>query len=116
MMVLGTPTLVLYSLIPNVVMLAIAAFTLALCGQSVKVTNDALVQTKIHDEFRGRVFAFYDVAVNASIVSGAMVAALVLPTSGDSALLPILILVAYATASAFLLRNSKFSARSLPTT
>lgn len=116
MMVLGTPTLVLYSLIPNVVMLALAAFTLALCGQSVKVTNDALVQTKIHDEFRGRVFAFYDVAVNASIVSGAMVAALVLPTSGDSALLPILILVAYATASAFLLRNSKFSARSLPTT
>jgi MFS family permease len=115
MMVIGTPTLFIYTLFPNVVMLALTAFTLALCGQSVKVTNDALVQTKIHDEYRGRVFAFYDVAVNASIVSGAIVAAFVLPLSGDSVKLPLIIATTYGFASFYILRNTKFSARSLPT-
>ena len=115
MMVIGTPTLLLYILFPNILILALTAFTLALCGQSVKVTNDALVQTKIHDEYRGRIFAFYDVAVNGSIVSGAIIAALLLPLSGDSVILPLLIATAYAVAAFYLLRNVKFSARSLPT-
>ena len=33
------------------------------------------MQSKIQDEYRGRVFAFYDVAVNAGIMSGALMAA-----------------------------------------
>lgn len=52
----------------NPVLLAATAFFTALCGQSLKVTNDALVQSKIDDYFRGRVFAVYDVVVNAAIV------------------------------------------------
>jgi MFS family permease len=50
-------------------LLAVTAFLTALCGQSVKVTNDALVQSKIDDYFRGRVFAVYDVVVNGAIVT-----------------------------------------------
>lgn len=113
-MVVGTPSLLLYILIPNTYTIAIAAFVLAMCGQAVKVTNDALVQSKIHDEFRGRVFSFYDMAVNAAIVSGAFIAAFVLPKSGQSTLLPIIIVATYGLTSAFLLRGVNF--RSLSTT
>jgi len=115
-MVVGTPSLLLYIAFPNVYTIGFAAFLLAACGQAVKVTNDALVQTKIHDEFRGRVFAFYDMAVNAAIVIGAGVAAIVLPISGESLLLPLLIFAAYLFTSIFLLRNASFSFHSRPTT
>jgi len=73
-------------------------------GQSVKVTCDALVQESIADEFRGRVFSVYDVLVNAAIVGGAGLAALIVPTSGRSVLLPLLVVFAYLT-MAFLLRG-----------
>jgi len=114
-MVIGTPTLILYILHPGTITLAIAAFFIAASGQAVKVTNDALVQTKIHDEYRGRTFAFYDMTVNAAIVSGAFVAAFILPKSGLSTTLPVLIIGAYVLTSTVLLRPANFSNRSLPT-
>lgn len=77
------------------IMLAVAAFSVAGFGQSVKVTCDALVQESIADEFRGRVFSVYDVLVNAAIVSGAGLAALIVPISGRSVLLPLLVVFAY---------------------
>jgi MFS family permease len=86
------------------ILLAIAAFSVAGFGQSVKVTCDALVQESIADEFRGRVFSVYDVLVNAAIVGGAGLAALIVPTSGRSVLLPLLVVFAYLT-MAFLLRG-----------
>ena len=89
-------------------LLAVTAFLTALCGQSVKVTNDALVQSKIDDVFRGRVFAVYDVLVNGAIVTGALIAAWVLPSSGDSWILPLLISVAWAMVGLVLLRPKKF--------
>jgi MFS family permease len=85
-------------------LLIITAFITALFGQGVKVTNDALVQSKISDEFRGRVFAVYDVVVNASIVSCSLIAAILLPNSGDSWLVPLLVAVTYVLA-AFLLKG-----------
>jgi MFS family permease len=92
--------------------LALTAFFTALCGQSIKVTNDALVQSKIDDIFRGRVFAVYDVVVNLSIVSGALLAALLLPTNGDSWLLPTVVGLGYFLTAITLLRPSKFFIRS----
>lgn len=89
-------------------LLAVTAFLTALCGQSVKVTNDALVQSKIDDVFRGRVFAVYDVLVNGAIVTGALIAAWVLPSSGDSWILPLLISIAWAMVGLVLLRPKKF--------
>ncbi len=90
------------------VLLAATAFSTALCGQSLKVTNDALVQSKIDDYFRGRVFAVYDVVVNFAIVSGALFAAWLLPLSGDSWLLPLIISIAWLLVANITLRPAKF--------
>jgi len=93
------------------VLLAATAFFTALCGQSLKVTNDALVQSKIDDFYRGRVFAVYDVVVNFAIVTGALFAAWILPLSGDSWLLPLLIAITWFVVANVTLRPSKFFLR-----
>jgi low affinity Fe/Cu permease len=92
------------------VALAITAFFTAFFGQNVKVTNDALVQSKIDDYFRGRVFAVYDVVVNFAIVSGGLIAALLLPTTGVTAKVPLLVAFAYLLVALVVLRPSKFKA------
>ena len=92
-------------------LLFVTAFFTSLFGQSVKVTNDALVQSKIEDIFRGRVFAVYDVLVNGAIVIGALIAAWVLPISGDSWSLPCLISISWALVGLVLLRPKKFLTR-----
>jgi len=90
--------------------LAIAAFVTALFVQSLKVTNDALVQSKIDDIYRGRVFSVYDVMVNGAIVSGAVIAALLLPDTGDSYLVPSIVAGIYLLAGVRLLRSRVFFA------
>ncbi|MGI9144273.1 MAG: MFS transporter [Candidatus Planktophila sp.] len=90
------------------VALALTGFFTALCGQSVKVTNDALVQSKIDDYYRGRVFAVYDVLVNGAIVSGGLIAALLLPTSGVTPWVPALVSSIYLLVGLRLLRPGKF--------
>jgi MFS family permease len=94
------------------ILLIITAVITGLFGQSLKVTNDALVQDKISDEFRGRVFAVYDVLVNGSIVICSVVAALLLPPSGDSWVVPLIITLGYALVATTTLRPSKFFLRS----
>jgi MFS family permease len=89
--------------------LVATGFFAGMTGQGVKVTNDALVQSKIADEFRGRVFAVYDVMVNAGIVSGAIIAAFVLPPDGVSSLLPALIALAYVLVALVVLRPQRFN-------
>ena len=88
--------------------LALTGFFVALCGQNVKVTNDALVQSKIDDYYRGRVFAVYDVLVNAAIVSGGLIAALMLPTSGVTPWVPAFVSASYLLVALRLLRPEKF--------
>ena len=90
--------------------LALAAIITALFGQSLKVTNDALVQSKIDDIYRGRVFSVYDVVVNGAIVSGAVIAALLLPNTGDSFVVPLVVALVYLTAGLRLLRSRVFFA------
>lgn len=103
-----SPLVLILSLSP--LTLYVAAFLTSLFGQSLKVTNDALVQAKIDDVFRGRVFAVYDVLVNAAIVSGAVLTASILPVSGKSTLAILMISLAYALTYAVLLRPSRFNA------
>jgi len=91
------------------VALFIAAFFTSLFGQSLKVTNDALVQSKIDDYFRGRVFAAYDVLVNGAIVSGAVIAAILLDPSGKSVLVPLLISGVYLLSATRMLRPAVFN-------
>jgi len=90
--------------------LALAAIITALFGQSLKVTNDALVQSKIDDIYRGRVFSVYDVVVNGAIVSGAVIAALLLPNTGDSFVVPLVVASVYLAAGLRLLRSRVFFA------
>ena len=99
----------------NEFFLVATGFFAGMAGQGVKVTNDALVQSKIADEFRGRVFAVYDVMVNAGIVGGAIIAAFILPASGISALLPTLIASAYIIFAMTALRKTNFNSDFSPT-
>ena len=104
------PPLLIYAFSVNEITMIGSAFFVGLCGQGIKVTNDALVQSKINDEYRGRVFAFYHVAVNAGIVIGAIGAALLLPDSGVTSLLPFVIALVYLFAATVLMRKSNFAA------
>jgi MFS family permease len=90
--------------------LCLTAFLTAFFGQNIKVTNDALVQSKIDDYHRGRVFAVYDVVVNGAIVSGGLLAALLLPTSGLSRIVPLAVSAAYLLIAFIVLRPAKFYA------
>lgn len=92
--------------------LIISAFFLGLFGQAIKVTTDALAQSRVGDDFRGRVFAFYDVVVNFGIVCGALIAALLLPTSGLTKSLPIFFAVLLLIYNFTNLRKLKFLADS----
>ena len=107
------PPLLIYAFSVNEITMIGSAFFVGLCGQGIKVTNDALVQSKINDEFRGRVFAFYDVAVNAGIVIGAIGAALLLPDSGVTSVLPFVIALVYLFAATVLMRKSNFAASTI---
>ena len=93
----------------NEFFLVATGFFAGMAGQGVKVTNDALVQSKIVDEFRGGVFAVYDVMVNAGIVSGAIIAAFVLPADGVSSVLPALIALTYVLVALVVLRPQRFN-------
>lgn len=88
--------------------LIVTAFLVSFFGQNLKVTNDALVQSKIDDYYRGRVFAVYDVLVNGAIVSGGLIAALLLPQSGLGATVPLCVSAAYLLVGVRLLRSSVF--------
>ena len=88
--------------------LLLTGFLTGACGQGVKVTNDALVQSQIVDQYRGRVFAVYDVMVNSAIVSGALVAALLLPKDGAGGLLPFVVSISYLVVAVVLLRPKYF--------
>jgi MFS family permease len=109
LMFLCIPPLLIYAAGINEISMIGIAFLVGLCGQGIKVTNDALVQSKITDEYRGRVFAFYDVAVNAGIVTGAIGAALILPDNGVTAFLPITVALFYLFAATVLMRRANFA-------
>jgi MFS family permease len=109
LMFLCIPPLLIYAAGINEISMIGSAFLVGLCGQGIKVTNDALVQSKITDGFRGRVFAFYDVAVNAGVVTGAVGAALILPDNGLTAVLPLMVALFYLFSATVLMRRANFA-------
>lgn len=60
----------------------IGGASLGFTGQAVKVCSDTLVQREVPDDYLGRVFALFDVAVNASLVLGVTLVAFTSPESG----------------------------------
>lgn len=68
----------------NLPLLLVGAAAFGFVGQSVKVCADTEVQLHIPDDHLGRVFALFDMIVNASLVLGITVMALCAPASGQS--------------------------------
>jgi MFS family permease len=60
------------------------ALLLGICAQGSKICVDTIVQEYVDDDYRGRVFSFYDMVFNLAFVVAAAVAALLLPTDGYS--------------------------------
>jgi MFS family permease len=60
------------------------ALLLGICAQGSKICVDTIVQEFVDDDYRGRVFSFYDMVFNLAFVVAAAVAALLLPTDGYS--------------------------------
>ncbi|HZG94891.1 MAG TPA: MFS transporter [Mycobacteriales bacterium] len=83
----------------------VAALLLGFAAQGSKICVDTIVQETVDDEFRGRVFAFYDIVFNVSFVSAAGLSALLLPDDGRSYAVLALITVGYA-ATAFVYGRS----------
>ena len=102
------PNLIFFSFFIKPWSLILSAFCLGAVGQAVKVTADALLQSKTIDIFRGRVFAFYDVVVNSSLVLGAFLGALLLPTSGISKTMPLTLALIYLFYVSIVLNKKKF--------
>ncbi len=68
----------------NLPLLLIGAAAFGFIGQSVKVCADTEVQLHIPDDHLGRVFALFDMIVNASLVLGITLMALYAPASGQA--------------------------------
>lgn len=89
-------------------------FVLGLAAQGVKLCVDTVVQTIILDAYRGRVFSFYDMIFNGLYVAGFAVAAAVLPTTGKSYGVLLLIGAGYVLSAAVYWLGAK-NPRSLAT-
>ncbi len=77
----------------------LGGFVLGFAAQGAKICVDTLVQESVDDDFRGRVFSFYDVLFNVAFVSAAAFAALAVPASGVSAAIYAFIALGYAFTS-----------------
>jgi MFS family permease len=77
------------------VSLMMAAFLLGLTAQGIKICVDTLVQAHVADEFKGRVFVIYDIIFNVALVVAAVIGAVILPASGKSVLILIIMAICY---------------------
>lgn len=71
--------------------IVLAGFAIGFVGQGVKICVDTTLQETIDDDHRGRVFSVYDTLFNVTFVVALVVAAFVLPPSGIS--YPVLVVV-----------------------
>jgi MFS family permease len=81
----------------TVPLLYAGAFVIGLAAQGSKICVDAIVQSCVDDEYRGRAFSFYDVVFNAAFVAAAAFAAAVVPADGYSPAVYAVITAIYAT-------------------
>lgn len=79
-------------------LLLIAAAVLGFVAQGVKICVDTLVQQSIEDDYRGRVFSFYDTLFNVTFVSAAVATALWLPDDGYAPASVVILGIIYALA------------------
>ncbi len=93
--------------------LGVLAFVMGVATQSLKIVVDTVVHESVDDDYRGRVFSFCDVAFNVSFVAAAGVAAVLLPSTGRSYLMVVVVSVGFAvTALGYYVVNTRRPARS----
>ena len=76
------------------------ALLLGVSAQGIKICVDTIVQESVGDDYRGRVFSLYDTIFNVTFVGAAVVAALLVPSSGHSPALGWTLATAYAACTA----------------
>jgi predicted MFS family arabinose efflux permease len=62
----------------------VISFVVAIAAQGVAISATTIIQQEVDDDFRGRVFAFYDMLFNAPFVVGAAAGAAFMPVTGKS--------------------------------
>jgi hypothetical protein len=65
----------------------VLSLALGLVAQGVAICSVTIIQQRMDDDYRGRVFALYDMLFNVPFVLGAVVAAQIIPDTGKSYLL-----------------------------
>ena len=78
----------------------VAAYLLGFVAQAAKICVDTLLQESVEDDFRGRVFSFYDTLFNLSFVAAAAASAVLLPPDGRSYALVTTVALGYAATAA----------------
>ncbi|MBS2962133.1 MFS transporter [Actinocrinis puniceicyclus] len=72
------------------------ALLLGLASQGQKICTDTLAQRSVDDEYRGRVFVFYDMVFNGAFVLAAAFSAAALPANGKSYVVVTIVAACYA--------------------
>jgi hypothetical protein len=62
----------------------VISFMLGIAAQGVAISATTIIQQEVADDFRGRVFSFYDMLFNVPFVIGAAVSAAFMPDTGKS--------------------------------
>jgi MFS family permease len=62
----------------------VISFVLGIAAQGVAISATTIIQREVADDFRGRVFSFYDMLFNVPFVIGAAVSAAFMPDTGKS--------------------------------
>lgn len=78
----------------------VAGLLIGFVGQAVKICVDSTLQESVTDDFRGRVFSVYDTLVNVAFVVALLLAAVVLPSSGVSIGLLVVVAAGYLAGAA----------------
>jgi MFS family permease len=94
-----------FSQIPYLLM----GFVLGLAGQGIAISTTTILQEEAADEYRGRMFSFYDMMFNITFVVGALISAQFMPLNGKSHTLVAVVAIGYVLITAgywFTGRNS----------
>ena len=102
LLVAGSVVTAVTALLTSQWALYVASFFIGLVVQSFKICVDTIVQSHVDDGYKGRAFTFYDMIFNSAFVLAGVVAALVLPTTGLSAVAFAVMGLAYAACAVFL--------------
>jgi MFS family permease len=92
---------------PDLAGFLVRGVLLGFAGQAVKVCSDTIVQEDVDDAHRGRVFSWYDVAVNVGIVTGVVLATLALESDTSTTAMALVMAACAAAAGAWALARER---------